>query len=79
MLPRLKDLFIKEIRANLKEHFGYKNHYMVPEIQKVVLNMGLGVEGNDSKLLKSTKKIGSNGIPLIVTFILFASDPLIVM
>ena len=56
MLPRLKDLFIKEIRANLKEHFGYKNHYMVPEIQKVVLNMGLGVEGNDSKLLKSCQE-----------------------
>ena len=55
MIPRLKELFTKEIRPSLKEQFGYKNHYMVPEIQKVVLNMGLGIEGNDSKIIKSKK------------------------
>ena len=42
MTPRLKELFVKEIKPNLKESFGYKNNYMVPEIQKVVLNMGIG-------------------------------------
>ena len=56
MVPRLKELFTKEIRPNLKEKFGYKNHYMVPEIQKVVLNMGLGVEGNDTKIIKSCEE-----------------------
>jgi len=56
MVPRLKELFTKEIRPNLKEQFGYKNHYMVPEIQKVVLNMGLGIEGNDAKTLKSCEE-----------------------
>ena len=56
MVPRLKELFTKEIRPNLKEQFGYKNHYMVPEIQKVVLNMGLGVEGNDTKIIKSCEE-----------------------
>ena len=56
MVPRLKELFTKEIRPNLKEQFGYKNHYMVPEIQKVVLNMGLGIEGNDVKILKSCEE-----------------------
>jgi large subunit ribosomal protein L5 len=56
MVPRLKELFTNEIRPNLKEQFGYKNHYMVPEIQKVVLNMGLGIEGNDVKILKSCEK-----------------------
>ncbi len=56
MVPRLKELFTKEIRPNLKEQFGYKNHYMVPEIQKVVLNMGLGIEGNDAKILKSCEE-----------------------
>ena len=44
--------FIKEIRPNLKEKFGYKNYYMVPEIKKIVLNMGLGIDGNDQKILK---------------------------
>ena len=56
MVPRLKELYTKEIRPNLKEQFGYKNHYMVPEIQKVVLNMGLGIEGNDAKTIKSCEE-----------------------
>ena len=56
MVPRLKELFTKEIRPNLKEQFGYKNHYMVPEIQKVLLNMGLGAEGNDTKIIKSCEE-----------------------
>ena len=56
MVPRLKELFTNKIRPNLKEQFGYKNHYMVPEIQKVVLNMGLGIEGNDAKILKSCEE-----------------------
>ncbi len=56
MTPRLKELFFKEIQSNLKEKFGYKNLYMVPQIQKVVLNMGLGVDGNDSKIIKSCEE-----------------------
>jgi len=55
-MARLKELFTKEIKPNLKQQFGYKNHYMVPEIQKVVLNMGLGIDGNDSKILKSSQE-----------------------
>ena len=53
MTPRLKELFVKEIKPNLKEKFGYKNHFMVPEIKKVVINMGLGLDGNDAKIIKS--------------------------
>ena len=30
---------------------------MVPEIQKIVLNMGLGLDGNDAKILNQVKKI----------------------
>ena len=33
--------------------FGYKNQYMGPKIEKIVLNMGLGLDGNDSKIVKS--------------------------
>ena len=53
MIPRLKQTIIKEIEPNLKEKFGYKNLYMGPRIQKIVLNMGLGLDGNDQKILKS--------------------------
>ena len=55
-MARLKDLFVKEIKPSLKQHFGYKNHYMVPEIQKIVLNMGMGIDGNDAKILKSSQE-----------------------
>tara|TARA_B100000965_G_scaffold365261_1_gene349625 strand:- start:263 stop:814 length:552 start_codon:yes stop_codon:yes gene_type:complete len=55
-MARLKELFTKEIKPNLKQKFGYKNHYMVPEIKKIVLNMGLGIDGNDSKILKSSQE-----------------------
>ena len=35
-MSRLKELFNKEIKPSLKQQFGYKNHYMVPELQKIV-------------------------------------------
>tara|TARA_B100001250_G_scaffold214251_1_gene183794 strand:+ start:1410 stop:1964 length:555 start_codon:yes stop_codon:yes gene_type:complete len=56
MQPRLKDLILKEIQPSLKEKFGYKNLYMGPRIQKIVLNMGLGLDGNDSKIIKSCEE-----------------------
>tara|TARA_B100000287_G_scaffold409173_1_gene436248 strand:+ start:99 stop:653 length:555 start_codon:yes stop_codon:yes gene_type:complete len=56
MTPRLKELYIKEIQPSLKEKFGFKNIYMTPSIQKVVINMGLGLDGNDSKIIKSCEQ-----------------------
>ena len=56
MIPRLKELYIKKIRPNMKEKFGFKNFYMAPKLEKVVLNMGLGVDGNDQKILKSCEE-----------------------
>ena len=56
MQPRLKDLVVREIQPNLKEKFGYKNLYMGPQISKVVINMGLGLDGNDAKILKSCEE-----------------------
>ena len=56
MEPRLKETIKKEIQPKLKEKFGYKNLNMGPKIYKVVLNMGLGIDGNDSKILKSCEE-----------------------
>ena len=53
MDPRLKETIIKEINPSLKEMFGYKSLYMGPKIEKVVLNMGLGLDGNDAKIVSS--------------------------
>ena len=52
-MARLKDQIIKEIQPDLKNKFGYKSIYMGPQLEKVVLNMGLGIDGNDSKIIKS--------------------------
>ena len=56
MTPRLKQLYYKEIQPALKSQFGFKNLYMGPKIEKIVLNMGLGLDGNDSKILKSCEE-----------------------
>ncbi len=49
MIPRLKELYNKEIQSDLKSKLGLKNSFMTPKLEKIVLNMGLGVDGNDSK------------------------------
>ena len=36
MIPRLKELYYKEIQAGLKDKFSFKNIYMGPKIEKVV-------------------------------------------
>ena len=56
MIPRLKELYSKQIRPELKEKFSFKNLYMAPKIQKVILNMGLGIDGNENKILKSCEE-----------------------
>ena len=56
MTPRLKELYLKEIQPALKTEFGFKNLNMGPKIEKIILNMGLGLDGNDSKILKSCEE-----------------------
>ncbi len=56
MEPRLKSKIINEINPSLKELFGYSNLYMGPKIEKIVLNMGLGLDGNDSKIINSCQE-----------------------
>ena len=56
MTPRLKELYFKKIQLNLKDKFGFKNNYMAPKLEKVVLNMGLGLDGNDAKIVKSSEE-----------------------
>ena len=53
MIPRLKDEYQKKIAENLQKKFSMKNKYMVPKFIKVILNMGLGLDGNDKKKLQN--------------------------
>jgi large subunit ribosomal protein L5 len=52
----IKRTIFKEIQPALKNQFGLKNIYMTPKIEKIVLNMGLGLDGNDAKILKSCEE-----------------------
>ncbi|MFC2968876.1 50S ribosomal protein L5 [Acidimangrovimonas pyrenivorans] len=50
--PRLKTLYADTIRAALKEEFSYKNDMMIPKLDKIVLNMGVGEAVKDTKKVK---------------------------
>jgi large subunit ribosomal protein L5 len=49
VVPRLRAQFDKELRQKLTEQFGYKNPMQVPQLTKIVLNMGVGEAVNDRK------------------------------
>src|SRR5690606_2519998 len=47
--PRLKKEYVSRIRGALKEQFSYANEMMIPKVDKVVINMGVGEATADSK------------------------------
>ena len=53
MIPRLKEKYKNEIIKSLMSKLNQKNMYSVPRIKKIVVNMGLGADGSDKKILKS--------------------------
>jgi large subunit ribosomal protein L5 len=55
-IPRLKALYTAEIKSSMKEEFGYKNHMMIPRLDKVVLNMGVGEATKDTKKVKHAQE-----------------------
>jgi len=54
-LPRLKDKYLKEISPNLCKNLSFKNKMQSPKLLKIVLNMGLGLDATDNKILKSAE------------------------
>ncbi len=53
--PRLKADFQNRIKPALKEKFGYSNDMMIPRLDKIVLNMGVGEAVNDTKKVRSAQ------------------------
>jgi len=51
--PRLKERYEAEIREKLSDEFGYKNVHQVPNLVKIVLNMGVGEATSNPKLLET--------------------------
>ena len=52
-IPRLKTQYTDVIKGELTKEFGYKNVMQVPQLDKVVLNMGIGQAVADSKKVQS--------------------------
>jgi large subunit ribosomal protein L5 len=52
-VPRVQERYRTKVVPALRERFGYKNVMMVPTIQKVVVNMGLGAAVANPKLIDS--------------------------
>tara|TARA_Y100000590_G_scaffold188532_1_gene214886 strand:- start:4138 stop:4704 length:567 start_codon:yes stop_codon:yes gene_type:complete len=53
MIPRLKEQYKKTIILDLKKKLSMENDNQVPKFAKVVLNMGLGLDGTDKKKLQN--------------------------
>jgi large subunit ribosomal protein L5 len=50
-IPRLKTRYRNEIVAKLREQYNYSNPMMVPVLQKIVVNMGVGEAAKDAKII----------------------------
>ena len=53
MEPRLLRHYRDHARAALTEQFGFKNSHQIPQIEKVVVNVGIGDASKEQKLLSS--------------------------
>jgi large subunit ribosomal protein L5 len=51
--PRMKKHYEDVVREAMTQQFGYKNALEVPQIEKIVLNMGVGEAVNDTKKVTS--------------------------
>jgi large subunit ribosomal protein L5 len=51
--PRLRVHYQKSVAAALTKRFSYKNPMMVPRLEKVVINMGLGAAVGNPKIIDS--------------------------
>jgi large subunit ribosomal protein L5 len=50
---RLKTRYLEEIRPALISRFGYSSPMQAPKVEKITVNMGVGLAKQDSKMLKA--------------------------
>lgn len=49
--PRLKTRYIESVRPAMQEKYGYTNVNLIPKLEKIVINMGVGEAATDSKAI----------------------------
>jgi large subunit ribosomal protein L5 len=51
--PRLKDFYNATVRQRLSQQFGFKNPHQIPQLEKIVINVGVGEAIKQPKALDS--------------------------
>lgn len=51
-MSTLREKYLNEVVPKLKETFNYQNELMVPKLEKIVLNMGLGEAVRNPKIVE---------------------------
>jgi large subunit ribosomal protein L5 len=52
--PRLRDYYRETVRPKLAQEFGFDNPHRLPQLDKIVINVGLGEATKNAKLLDTT-------------------------
>jgi large subunit ribosomal protein L5 len=52
----LKEKYKKEIIPQLKEKFSYSNNFLVPKIEKVIINVGFGHHSKEKEYIANIEK-----------------------
>jgi len=52
MVPRLLEKYRNEITLKMMEKFSYKSKLQVPQVKKIVINMGVGEGSSDIKIIE---------------------------
>jgi large subunit ribosomal protein L5 len=55
-MPRLLEVYRKQVMPKLKEKFGYSSVMQVPHIEKITINMGVGEAAADKKILTNAMR-----------------------
>lgn len=53
MVKALKDKYTEELRPKLKESLELKNELQIPQLEKIVINFGLGESATNAKTLEN--------------------------
>nr|AYQ94606.1 ribosomal protein L5 [Chlorosarcina stigmatica]WGT92328.1 ribosomal protein L5 [Desmotetra delicata] len=56
MTQRLKTQYVQTIIPKLMEQFKYKNIHQVPQVEKIVINRGIGDASQNQKIVESSLK-----------------------
>ncbi len=56
IVPRFKERYDQEIRAQLIERFGLRSVMQAPKLEKITVNMGVGDAKQDSKMLEAAQE-----------------------